>query len=250
MSLQDFYGTYQVQTASGTEFGLDTSVVISEGDSDGASVQFTLPSTTETKTLSATYDDTTEALRIELEAQNARVMFISRFVDPTPGVSYRAIYGIVLMEEIEGQVRRSPVWSAKLMTPSVGDSQPTGTPMQPGSFTGTYRVRTTADTQFGLSSVITIDSREIEIVNGLGTSVLTAPLSYEPETASLIGSAQSPAESPEVPVTIAMSLAIEGDTKYLYGTFVIGDPEQGGTYGAEEDDPDDPLKRPSLRQGC
>lgn len=257
MSLQDFYGTYEVQNTSGTAFGLDTTVVIADQLADGTiPVSFT-PSTgnggtaAATITVSATYEESTDSLRVAQQGET-EVMFISRFVDPTPGSTYQAIYSIVITPPAEDQPRRLRVWSARLTAAASGTDIPVGTDALPQeAFAGNYLVGTTVDSQFGAGSEVTITQQSngflsLEIVNALGISITVTTLSYDAAAVAVRGTTNGTLNGPNgaelVPAVVAMSLARVGgesgvEEKYLYGTFIVGDPEQGGTFAGEDDDP-------------
>lgn len=239
MSLQDFYGTYKVQTSSGTSFGLDTRVIIeekleAEKPDPAVKVRFIPPNAEPGESRDASYDATTDALLLKLDPP-ARVMFISRFVDPSPSSTYRAIYGILVMEPAPGEPRRSPVWSARLTAPGTGCDVRVENPLPAAEFSGKYQVRTTADAQFGTDSLIALGPAQDGALSLCITNALLqdihAPshVHYDPATVSVVGSLSSG------PVTVAMSLAVEDNVRQLYGTFVVADPEQGGTYGGDDE---------------
>ena len=245
MALEDFYGRYQVQATSGTEFGLGTLVEIAD-DGEGLMVGFALAVDVETgqdptDRLVASYDQGQDALIVPLSGN--RSMSISRY--PDLGDGYHGIYSVVIGPAIEGEIRRLPVWTAKRLEPGIGPNQGAAGPADGSGFVGDYRIFTTADTQFGIGSKVEITGSgplSLQIWNALGDAVAQiTPMVYDPTTITLHGAHVRKMEGPEgmVPVTVvvALSLAEEDGVNYLYGNFTIDDPEQAGTFGGEEDNP-------------
>lgn len=251
MAREDFFGEYQVLTASGTDFGLDTLVRI-EGleDDDSIQVHFTLAGDGGSKTVPARYAASTDALELGSED---RTMVISRFVDPTPGSTYRSIYGIVIRPQDSGVRGRCPAWGATLRSSEERREQTTDTDLDPAAFSGPFQIRSTADTQFGIGSRVEIVEQTngistVHFFNALGIPLLYTTLTFDAGTCSIYALASGEISGPDgpelVPIIVSMSVVARKDEatgrerRYLYGNFALGDPEQGGTFAGEEDDPD------------
>lgn len=244
MALSDFFGTYQVRTSAGTQFGLGTVVTVEysedpEGGVGVISVKFEVPNQIP-RTFEAQYDDTTEVLSLALQTP-ALEMFISRFVDPL--TDYQALYGIVLMDET---LPGLAVWGAeRVVQEAVDPGGATTAPVDLGEFAGVYRVRSTAGAQFGVLSEITIPApgsggeMALSITNALGQPISDLPsLTFDPGTRSLHGYTTVPVGGNALPITIQLSLCQTTDTagnpvKYLYGMSTIGDPQQAGVWGGD-----------------
>lgn len=248
MAEQDFYGSYTVQTASGTDFGLGTEVRIEKTGEQGV-LDVSFVNANGSTTQPAHYQAETDSLRLPLEGSSkAEAMFISRYVDRAvdPPSDYRAIYGIVVLYPVEDEPLQSPVWSAKLDQATGGGVPSAGGPaLSAQDFAGSYTVRTTANSQFGRDSTIEVGPPDadgvstFEIVNGLGDSVQTPPtVTYQADTVTMVGSLGDEEGNPTVTVSIAIAPrtnAAGEEVKHLYGTFVIGDPQQAGTYGGDDE---------------
>ena len=252
MALQDFYGTYQVTTASGTEFGVDSEVDIGQAVDGSVSLTVSSAFSSGKVMLSGTYDNQADALRFPL--QNDQVMYVSRYVDSDPSKDYRSIYGILITPNPAAATRiRLPVWSAEaLSAPSTGgngNQEVSDDPLTQSDFVGEYFIRTTADSQFGVASGLSITESSSnlvgEITNALGTSVMSSDLYYDSGTVSVTrdftSTVMGPSGSVEVRTVFAMSIATEEtngvETTYGYGIVTVGDPQQAGTFGGEEGGP-------------
>ena len=250
MALQDFYGEYQVVSASGTEFGVQSTVQIDPRQNGLVPIQITSPGRVP-QVFQGTYDNLADALRVPMPVTN-EVMLISRFVDPTPGSTYRAVYGILIGNSPSSNTRtRLPVWSGDLVTVTQSpggeaDDQVSSQPIAQSGFVGNHYIWTTADAQFGVASVITITQQTngylaLEITNALGASVMTTSLFYDSGTVSVFGSVSAAVSGPNgselLPAVLASSVATENGTTYTYGILTVGDPEQAGTFGGEEGGP-------------
>ena len=255
MAIEDFDGGYEVTTSSGTQFGIGTEVQIWHQTNDSVLVIFQSP--LGMTQLSGTYDDQADALRLPI--QNGEVMYISRYVDSDPSKAYRSIYGIVINTNPAADARiYLPVWSA--LPPDAQSTGSSGNPLgstdslAPSDFVGEYFIRTTADSQFGVVSTVSITESEsgsdldLDVTNALGNSVLSTELSFDSDTVSVIGETTGTVSDPDSPdgtrdvrLVFAMSIATEVtngvETKYGYGIVTVGDPEQGGTFGGEEGGP-------------
>ncbi|NJL29367.1 MAG: hypothetical protein HC897_16505 [Thermoanaerobaculia bacterium] len=239
MSIESFLGTYRVTTTYGTQFGLDTEVVIGSSEA-GLEVQIRPPGRTSPESLPATYDAEAETLQLAL-AEPAAQMFIARVRE----VDYRAIYGVVVFEPTDDRpVRRLAVWGANLLVAEFAEPNPTVTnPARQELFRGIYRIKATAGAQFGVGSTLEVGevlpdgTQSLSIVNALGQELADTPqLSYDAATGSLGG----PTTPQGSPVKIRMSLAAIPDTtgatiNVVYGLSLVGDPEQAATWAGDDD---------------
>lgn len=241
MALQDFIGVYKVKTTAGTDFGFGTTVTITSAGEDQASVAFQIAMAQQPRVVPMRYDAVADALVATDPEEGVQLMAISRFLDPK-GTGWESIYGVFVYSAQEGQRSHLPVWTATPVSEVSSE-----TPLAADVFLGTYRIKTTADAQFGIGSKVTISkqaggSMGIEIVNPMGKTVVCTTLTYDSETHSVYGfespSVGGSVNSELLPITIALSLAAS-DTgkKVVYGTLIVGDPQQGGTYAGEEEDP-------------
>ena len=250
MSREAFEGTYDVQLSSGTPFGLDTQVdVILDGDK--TLVRFRPPDSTQSITQEATFDARNQSLRLELE-RPYEVMFISRFAPPTGaaqifGEGYQAIYGLVVLENRpELPVRRNAVWSAEsLEQPPSVPGPPVANPIQVQDFLGTYRLRTTSGTQFGISTQVRIfevdGGPRISSTDFFGRVLELTDVQLVAETGSLLALDQIEIGGTPQPAFFQVSIAEDAGQggrldKAIYGVTIVGDPEQTGIWGGDDEE--------------
>lgn len=263
MALEDFYGEYQVEVSCSMNFGNFSVVHIQAGDTSDAEITIT-PSNVDfsgldaarTQTFPAVYDPAMEELRIDwrVEGGEAHDMLISRYFDGLE--NYKVIYGAVRMKLTgeQGRILHAPNWAARAASnlsaegnPAAGNegSRPAIAAVE--DFYGSYIVRSTANAQFGTLSTIEIGDQNgvttLRIRNAGGQEVGRVSMALDEETVSLQGDLllANPGET----AIIAVSLSAERGTdieRVIYGSVAVDDPEQGGTYVAEDegDDPDPP----------
>ncbi len=252
MAREDFFGEYQVLSASGTDFGLDTLVhIASTEDDDHAEVCFTLADSDTSRPVLARYDAAMDALVIA-SGDPAGTMVISRFADPTPGSSYQSIYGIVIRPGDHPGGGGCPVWGATRRSAERLSDQPTDADFDGSDFLCDFRIRNTADTQFGRLSKIEIALQDngfptLKILDAMGVTILYTTLTFDAATCSAYAFTSGQMSGPNgpelVPIIVSLSVAFRQDEasdeprRFVYGNFALGDPEQGGTFAGEEDDP-------------
>lgn len=262
MALQDFLGNFDVKSTSGTNFGIGTTVVIvREGAStDQVNVTFkTTVSTMPEQTVEMDYDAATDSLLAVDPDANTQLMSISQFVDPK-GTGWKSIYGVVVLRDGSTtsmrrlpsmgrlpsmrplpSMRRLPAWSAV----PIGQSEDPNS-VDLSGFVGTYVVKNTSDVQFGVGSLIKIfpqldKSLGLEIIDPMGVTLLSTTLAYDASTRSVSAFASPQLVTAEgdgmLPVTVTLSVQPSVGTKVIYGTCILGDPHQGGTFAGEEEAP-------------
>lgn len=255
MAISDFMGSYQVRRTSGTQFGFQTTVSIRAQPGQVAKVMVSIaPPNQPAQIFAALYDEKHECLRIELE-KPGRVMFVSRYNDED--ANYEAIYGVVVMDNLA-----LGLWSAELLEPDgraacaaqSADLVKAGAAIEPERVCISYRVTSSTCTQFGLASTVVVDGSSsrpggkwsLAIEDVLGQDIPTPNvMTFDQSNGSLIG--KTVVGSSSTPVVFQASFAqVDADdkrrVKIIYGLSVIGDPEQGGIFGGEDESEPPPKK--------
>lgn len=221
MAQANFLGIWNVLSTAGTNFGIGSTVTIGAAGGEQVSVIIVAPVAVAGLALPGTYNPATDAIKIE---SATRTMFISRYFDESQG--FYALYGLA----IETGTGTLSVWMAQAAgVPSVA----LGVCPEPG-FDGTYTVRSTVDAQFGTGSPVLIVASNITITNALSQQNVPGPtaLVFDAWTCSLQGSATVD----DQPIVLQVSVASHAGRRYLYGLALVGDPQQAGTWGAEDNE--------------
>lgn len=249
MAFEDFEGRYQVKLTSGTQFGIGTEVEIKADPAagvGGVEVVFHPPGQHPVRE-AGTYDAARECLQLSLEAPE-RVMLISRFYDPR--FDYRGLFSIVVVDEAApgGPAFRFCTWSAARPSVEPGAVRQEAAERRAGEATAgrSYVITSTANTQFGFLSRLTVGAegvRPLGIVDAAGASVSPMPaLEHDPDTHCLWGSIDLPAfgsDGEGEPLTVWVRegvVELDGELlSLLYGLSYVGDPDQAGTFGGQEE---------------
>lgn len=243
MALQDFYGTYEIQCSAAADCGLFTQVEVAWNERyERIEVTFRFEHREPDVFTNVQYLPSSDALHIPLESP-LKGMWISRFFSTLD--DYRAIYGIVVIEDRNEKIRRSPVWSAELTIAGSGHDEPVVDPTPADAFLGRYDILTTTDVQFGMGSLLSLTevleptpSMQLTILNALDQVVVADfGVTYDPDSVSITGNSEQNDYPSDLLIRTTLSVAfVEGET-FTYGLVLLGDPEQGGTFGGEEETP-------------
>lgn len=238
MALENFLGTWRVQLASGTPFGVGGSIRIEKpGDPTGDPTEVLISfENVPGPPLRGFYDAAKETIEVRDPPNPTSAMYISRYVDKDQ--PYRAIYGLMVGEGCDPIVA---VWGADLQSASgsVASAGPFAPPPALSLYDGRYTVQSAAGSAYGKGSRLLISDKGIRITvtDNAGKSVPSPEsLIYDLPTVSLQGAI------PQQKLLYQWSLATFNGKKYIYGLSVVGGadvwPEQAGACGAEEEDPD------------
>lgn len=241
MASNDFTGTYRVLRTSGTQFGLDTALIIGDPEEEDVLTVVIVPPNQDPSTWTALYDGETESLAFELP-KPARSLHLSRYSDPS---GYAAVYGVVVMEDLRLALFSAEKEGAGGIGGGTSSSPPASSPASTADFGGTYLVTASVGAQFGLGSSITVTGAEGEpttltVTDALGRSVpVPTELALDPATGSLKGGATATLGEQEVPVFLQLSRLTVPQAggpaaRILYGLFTIGDPQQGGVVAGQD----------------
>lgn len=244
MAFEDFQGRYQVKLTSGTQFGIGTEVEVKADPAAGAAgveVVFHPPGQSPVS-VGGRYDADRERLELTLKAPE-RVMLISRFYDER--FDYRGLFSLVVVDQpgAGGPAYRFCTWSAARPSTEAPAAVQAAVRRKAGADAGRgYVITSTANTQFGFLSRLTLGAegfRPMGIVDAAGAPVSPMPsLELDPDTRCLWGSTQLAGAESE-PLTVWVSegrVEVDGaPLSLIYGLSYVGDPDQAGTFGGQEE---------------
>ncbi len=224
----DFIGTWAVSLTSGTPFGVDTQITISE---DPNSITF-VPSASR-GALEMQYDQALDMLRIDGISGLDSSLYLAVYRDPE--VAYRALYGVAMIGDA-----LVTFGAAADQTPTTSSSGSTGSPVVPAP---AYIVRSASGSQFGLGSRLEFVSEEeganLTIVDIIGRRLLAPGLGWVGPT-TLQGLELVNVQGRPVPLGLQCSFVEIDGRKVCFGLSVAGDPENSGVWGADEEEPPSP----------
>ena len=237
MPRQDFNGNWTVSHTSGTPFGIGAEIDITE---TGASL--------DGKDLVIVYDKANDVVLIS-GIDGMQTLVLAVFKDRASEgemVGYRAIYGGGLSNA------QSDDGAPRLVT-CAAQTDPTGLTLDEFRTdtevpTKTFTITTTSGTQFGVASNVSLQAGEdqgtgnLTITNALDQPALDLEIRQingtdatfkgtDPET--VVG------ETPRLSVQISLVQLPEDGASRIFGIEVVGDPENSGVWGGDEDDPPD-----------
>ena len=265
MSLKDFFGTYEVEVTNSTPFGSYSQVEIRAGGTRNATIKITpynLDLTDHDEdtqaTFEADYDPAMDSLWVDFTGSksSAVAMYISRYVEPA--LSYCTIYSVIRLraEDQQSPIFHQPTWTAtmrpdefaKRLAPGRGAAKTPMNTAEAASFAGDYVVRSTANAQFGTFTHLTItepdeDGYAIFKITYVDTYVDENRISehrvwFDAETCTLQGDLLGEFGTTKFTAILSMSLSVPHDgpgRRLLYGSILLADPEQGGTFVAEDE---------------
>lgn len=225
MALDDFLGNYSVRRTADIDFGPGTTITVSKRKGDKVKVVFENPLYRRKLRYRGEYCRRYDALRIEWTKPD-QLMWISRFPPQHP-----AIYGIVLDRDAP---RHTPVWSAER---KLKGRRRSGPPVPVPDPVGRYKVKTTTDVPFGTGSRIWItetgpETWKMKVYDAVcDLEVLDMRLVFDQESGTFFGHLPSP----EYRISLSLTTRPGEERRFIYGMALKGDPEQGGTFGGEED---------------
>lgn len=240
MALKDFCGTWDVRVATATVPPVPApggSVRIEHTQPSGTEVSIAFDSGQGQTTVTGDYQQDTDSIQVLSQQPDPQEeIYISRYANEDH--SYRAIYGLTIRSDPDPAVA---VWGARSQEPPPA-ILPTEPAAAPSPFDGTYRVKTTTETDFPVGTRLDISMNGTRItVNpcDTGAESLAHPLTFDPLTDSVRGDLGDPT------MLRVWSLATTPEGKrHIYGLSIplaaIGGielPEQGGACGAEDEGP-------------
>ncbi|MCG8460312.1 MAG: hypothetical protein MI919_28855 [Holophagales bacterium] len=243
MALEDFYGQWQVWQTAGTSFGLGDLLTL--GGLDGElSVAFDPP--VSSPDLQVRYDASRDQVEIEGLPRTRRLV-IARYVDPSD-YDYRALYGAAKMDGTgrlpERMATFSAVYYAALSAPWQYDpTAPSEVTLTGSDFDGNWVVKSTSGSQFGIRSAVSVKAAggDVHITSALLATVPTPEvMAFDQESGTLGGKIDATESNPQTVIQLAQAplpSASGGTTRSLFGLAVVGDPENSGVFGGDEEDP-------------
>lgn len=231
MSERDFFGTWTVSLTAGTPFGAKTRITITEGDP--TSITFDPP--VSGGDLEMSYVDALDMLQVQGIEGIDSSLFLAVYLDPE--VAYRSVYGVATVGS--ALVTFAAAANETLL---VSSTPSTGSPV---SMPATFIVRSASGCEFGLASRFDFrfDLRSVgeevglTIVDVIGRVLLPPALSWvSPTTLRGLGTVTEE----KIPMALQCSFVELGGRKRCFGISVVGDPENSGVWGADEEEPPAP----------
>ncbi len=232
MAEENFYGIWQVRDTSGTLFGHGTTITV-QAD---LGITFDPPAG---EAPWAKYNPVLDALEIYGLA-GTKIMYVSHYMDVEQ--SFYAIYGLALMYGTDGAAGfRKAVFMAQREVLIEGGGVSSLREVDASTFANTdpFVVKTTTGAQFGKASHIKIidngdDSCHVNIENATKDPAGTATnMAFDSDVCALKG----PLDNSEVIFQISQFSIETGDStmQHIYGLSVVGDPEEAGAWGGDDD---------------
>lgn len=238
MALEDFYGPWSVYLTSKTPFGFGTPIMVGVDDKNRPVVWL------DGQAYETAYDDEADQLSVT-GIKGIDQLVMAHYADPDESESYVALYGVGLLTD-SGIPGKLAVFTAVSLAESAADAVPrsAASGRTASSVSGKYLISSTSGSQFGAGSVIELDA---DASSPDGASALTITNVFQsqiPSPDSLYPTGSGNAlvgmvEDEDVPRTVVQCSFVElGGLNRIFGLGVVGDPENSGTWGGdEEEDP-------------
>ncbi len=236
MPQQDFLGLWTVRRTSGTPFGVGTEIDIGESGEN-------LTATVNGQAHSITYLSDAKLVQID-GIEGMESLMLAVFRDPPTG--YRAVYG--------GGLSIARNSSARIVV-CAAETDPTT--LAPEAFKENsevpskwFKVVTTSGTQFGVGSSVELqpvagaESGTLTITNALDELALALEIrQVDGTTGTFKGTNPEAIVKGDTTIPLSVQFSVvqldEQNPPRIFGIQVVGDPENSGVWGGDEEDPPD-----------